>query len=141
MRLALIGAALLVVQAAAAQTPCAGSFSGFVDGLKAEARVQGRAASTVDQFFAGVQQDQKVLRADRAQGVFQKPFVEFSRRLISTDRLQRGQRYAQSLDALFTRIERDYGVSRGVLLAFWAFETDYGGFQGDLPKSHICTQG
>jgi lytic murein transglycosylase len=48
-------------------------------------------------------------------------------------------------DAVFDRIARDYGVSRGVLLAFWAFETDYGGFQGDfntlnalVTLSHDC---
>ena len=34
--------------------------------------------------------------------------------------------------AVFDRIGREYGISRGVLLAFWAFETDYGAFQGDF---------
>ena len=111
---------------------CGGSFSGFVEGLKAEARAQGHSQSTVDGFFRGVAQDGKVLKADRAQGVFQKPFVEFSRRLISQNRIDRGRRNAGKYAAIFDRIERDYGVSRGVLLAFWAFETDYGAFQGDF---------
>ena len=132
MRLTILGAAILAAQTAAASTPCGGSFAGFVDGLKQEAMANGHSVATVDQFFAGVQQDGAVIRADRAQGVFQKPFVEFSQRLISADRMQRGQRNAQAYDALFDRIERNYGVSRGVLLAFWAFETDYGGFQGNF---------
>jgi lytic murein transglycosylase len=33
---------------------------------------------------------------------------------------------------VFDRVERDYGVSRGILLSFWAFETDYGAVQGDF---------
>jgi lytic murein transglycosylase len=35
-------------------------------------------------------------------------------------------------DALFDRIESELGVPRGILLAFWAFETDFGAVQGDV---------
>ena len=124
---------------------CGGSFSSFVKGLEEEAISRGHDPATVNAFFDSARQDDKVLRADRAQGVFQKPFIEFSRRLISQDRINRGQSNAQKYDAIFNKIERDYGVSRGVLLAFWAFETDYGAFQGDfntlnalVTLSHDC---
>ena len=118
--------------AAQVSVPCGGAFSSFVEAAKAEALRRGRSQAAVDRFFSGVRQDQGVLRRDRAQGIFQVPFTDFARRLISADRLQRGQRNAQRYDAIFSRIERDYGVPRGVLLAFWAFETDYGAFQGDF---------
>lgn len=143
MRLPLIAAFALILPVAA--QACGGSFASFVQGLKSEAVQKGHAAATVDQFFASVRQDQKVLNADRAQGVFQRPFLDFSQRLISADRLNRGKSNAQKYDAVFDRIEQNYGVSRGVLLAFWAFETDYGGFQGDfntvnalVTLSHDC---
>ncbi|MBW4709264.1 lytic murein transglycosylase [Roseobacter sp. YSTF-M11] len=116
----------------AMSSACGGSFSSFVDGLKAEARAKGHGAAVVDQFFAPVRQDPRVLKADRSQGVFQRPFLDFSQRLISADRVKRGQSNARKYDAVFNRIEQQYGVDRGVLLAFWAFETDYGGFQGDF---------
>ncbi len=116
----------------AALAECGGSFGDFVRGLKSEAVERGFDAATVDRFFRGVKQDSKVLRADRAQGVFQKPFIEFSRRLISQNRIDRGRAMSQKYDAVFRRIEAEYGVPRGVLLAFWAFETDYGAFQGDF---------
>ncbi len=118
--------------AAPAFAQCGGGFNAFVDGLKAEAVQQGFDKSTVNSFFQGVQQDGAVLKADRAQGVFQKPFIDFSRRLISQNRIDRGQAMSGKYDAVFDRIEREYGISRGVLLAFWAFETDYGSFQGDF---------
>jgi len=128
-----------------AHAACGGSFSAFVQGLAAEAQQKGYEAATVQRFLAGVRQDQKVLQADRRQGVFQKPFIEFSRRLISTQRLDKGRSLGRQYDAVFDRIARDYGVSRGVLLAFWAFETDYGSFQGDfntlnalVTLSHDC---
>ena len=122
----------LMLSAANGRAQCGGSFAGFVDGLKNEALAKGHAPGTVDSFFAGVRQDDKVLRADRAQGVFQMDFTSFARRLISTGRLNTGRAMAQRHDSVFDAIEERYGVSRGVLLAFWAFETDYGGFQGDF---------
>ncbi|MEM1074093.1 MAG: lytic murein transglycosylase [Pseudomonadota bacterium] len=111
---------------------CGGSFSGFIQGLKSEAVAKGHTPSAVDNFFSSVQQSQSVLNADRRQGVFQKPFLTFSDNLISDNRLQKGRQLAQTYKSVFDLIERDYGVDRGVLLAFWAFETDYGGYQGDF---------
>ena len=115
---------------AAAQ--CGGSFSSFVRGLKQEAIAAGHSKSATNAFFNGVALDKKVLQADRAQGVFQKPFIEFSRRLISQNRIDRGRSKSREFNHIFDRIERDYGIDRGVLLAFWAFETDYGSFQGNF---------
>ena len=124
---------------------CGGSFSNFLAGLKEEATALGTDRATVDRFFASARIDENVLRADRSQGVFQRPFTDFSRRLISQDRINRGRQNAQRYADTFERIEEQYGVSRGVLLAFWAFETDYGAFQGDfntlnalVTLSHDC---
>ena len=140
----LTGALLLLAGPAAAQS-CGGPFGGFVDDLKAEAVARGHDAAAVARFFATVRRDESVIRADRRQGVFQKPFTEFAGRLISANRLNTGRAKGREFDAIFDRIERDYGVSRGVLLAFWAFETDFGGFQGDfntlnalVTLSHDC---
>lgn len=124
--------AALVLAASPAFADCGGTFSSFVKGLRAEATAAGHAKPTVKAFFAGVKQNPKVLRADRSQGVFQKPFIEFSRRLISKNRIDRGRKAGKKYDAVFDRIQSTYGVSRGVLLAFWAFETDFGAFQGDF---------
>ena len=131
MRL-LVAGALLCLAGTPAIAQCGGTFSNFVNGLKSDAIAQGHNKSTVNAFFKGVKQDAKVIKADRAQGVFQKPFVEFSRRLISQNRIDHGRKNARKYASVFDRIEREFGVSRGVLLAFWAFETDYGGFQGNF---------
>lgn len=126
------GLAIMCLSAGAAMAQCGGSFSDFVGDMKAEAKTRGYNTATVNGFFKGVQQDPKVLRADRAQGVFQKPFIDFSRRLISQNRIDAGRANARKYKSVFDQIEAQYGVSRGVLLAFWAFETDYGGYQGDF---------
>lgn len=111
---------------------CGGDFNRFINDMAREAMDQGYAASTVQAFFDGVAHDPKVIRADRAQGVFQIPFVEFARRLISQYRIDHGRKNRTTQAATFDRIERTYGIPPGVLLAFWAFETDYGAFQGDF---------
>ena len=132
MRQFLLVAALAVASLPAAAQSCGGPFSFFVDGLKAEAVAQGQSRDLVDRFFQSVRQDQSVLQRDRSQGFFTRPFIDFSRQLISQDRLNRGQRMRQQQAALFDRAQRDYGVAPAMLLAFLAFETDYGSFQGDF---------
>ncbi len=129
----------------AAFSACGGSFQEFVNALKREAVAKGHDATTVDRFFASIRQSKSVLRADRSQGHFQKPFLDFSANLISDARLKKGQRLGREYDAVFDRIEREYGISRGVIIAFWAFETAYGGYQGDfntanalVTLSHDC---
>lgn len=130
MRILALTAALLLPIAAHAQ--CGGSFGSFKNGIKAEAVAQGIAPAKADAFLSGIRQDNKVLKADRAQGVFQKPFTEFSRRLISSNRINAGRSNAKRYDQVFDSIEANYGVDRHVLLAFWAFETDFGAFQGNF---------
>ncbi|EBA10547.1 lytic murein transglycosylase [Sagittula stellata] len=116
----------------AQDVPCGGSFSSFVQGLKDQAVAEGHDPATVNRFFSGISQSQSVLKADRRQGIFQDPFITFSRKLISQNRLDTGLRKAREWSGVFDRIQSEYGISPGVLLAFWAFETDYGGYQGDF---------
>lgn len=120
MRLIPTLASLALACAPMGAAACGGSFSTFVDGLKAEAIGLGHAPATVDAFFAGVQADPAVLRADRSQGVFQKPFLDFSRALISQNRLDNGAANLARYSAIFDRAEGEFGVSRGVIAAFWA---------------------
>lgn len=142
MRAALI-ALLLTTPAAAA--PCGGDFGEFLSQMKAEAIAAGVPADAAASFFKGAQQDPKVLKADRNQGVFRKTFLDFSQSLISKGRLSTARSKSDSLNDIFTRAETEYGVSRGILLAFWAFETDFGQVQGDfntrnalLTLAHDC---
>jgi lytic murein transglycosylase len=111
---------------------CGGSFNGFIGELSSEAEGMGYSANAVRAFFGGVALDQAVLTADRSQGFFQRDFIDFSRRLISQNRIDNGRAQGQRQDAIFDRIEAEFGIPRGVLLAFWAFETDFGAVQGDF---------
>ncbi|MFZ3580589.1 lytic murein transglycosylase [Loktanella sp. DJP18] len=123
---------LLTLATPLAAQDCGAPIPDFKAGLRVEAVAMGVPANTVDAFLADARIDPAVLAADRAQGVFQLDFVTFSRRLISTARIENGRAMSDRHDATFDAIEAQFGIPRGVLLAFWAFETDYGAIQGDF---------
>ena len=132
MRSYILAALLALAPVSAFAASCGGSFSNFKNGLISEAPKHRVDKATAQKFLQGVRQDPAVLRADRSQGVFQRPFVDFSRRLISNDRISRGRSNGKKYARVFNTIESRYGVDRGVLLAFWAFETDFGNIQGNF---------
>jgi lytic murein transglycosylase len=136
---------LVMTVPVSANVACGGDFATFVSRMENEAVRMGHDPALARQFFASVRQDPAVIRADRSQGIFQRPFTDFSRRLISQSRIDNGRRNAQRWQSVFDRVEREYGVSRGILLSFWAFETDYGAVQGGfntvnalMTLSHDC---
>lgn len=129
MRLAALLAALATPLAA---QDCGAPIPDFKAGLRAEALSMGIPAASADAILADARIAPAVLAADQAQGVFQLDFITFSRRLISTARIENGRAMADRHAATFDRIAAQYGIPRGVLLAFWAFETDYGAIQGDF---------
>ena len=111
---------------------CGGKFDPFVSVLKQDARNLGYKETLLNNFFDQVSQDQKVLKADRNQGVFQKDFIAFSNALISQNRLTHAARNAAKYALAFQKVEQKFGIPPGVLLAFWAFETDFGANQGNF---------
>ncbi|OWY02493.1 lytic transglycosylase [Thioclava sp. F1Mire-8] len=128
-----------------AHAQCGGSWSGFLSGIRSDLQSAGLNAQQADAFLAGARQSPAVLRADRAQGVFRKTFLEFASAVISKNRMVNGAKNAKRYAKTFDRMEQTYGISRGVLLAFWALETDYGAVQGDfntrdalLTLAHDC---
>ena len=135
----------LLCYASLASATCGTDWASFIKNVKQEAVAQGYPRPLVTRFFDGAAQDPKVIKADRQQGVFQKDFINFSNALISENRLVHAQKNAAKYATTFDRVSRDYGIPPGVLLAFWAFETDFGVNQGNfnalnaqLTLSHDC---
>jgi len=124
--------AALASPALAQPAPCGGDFSAFMQQVGEEARAKGMPQNAINAVLAVAEQDQRVLRFDRAQGVFRQTFLEFSQRLISSSRLRIGAQKRAQYSSVFARAQREYGVPPEVILAFWALETDYGVVQGDF---------
>ena len=124
---------------------CGANFQKFINHIKLEAQQNGHSPEIVERFFATAKKDPKTLEADRSQGIFQIPFVEFSELLISNYRMDHARKNLDRYDSIFDEVESRFGVPREMLVAFWAFETDFGAVQGNfntlnslLTLAHDC---
>jgi membrane-bound lytic murein transglycosylase B len=115
----------------AAQCNHTGGFNGFIADFKKEAAHKGISQNGLAA-LDGLTVDDKVLAADRRQGVFKQSFEQFSGRMISQDRLTKGAKMMQMHAATLKRIEQQYGVPGAIVVAIWGLETDYGVNQGKL---------
>jgi lytic murein transglycosylase len=109
---------------------CGGNFERWLADFKQEAASKGISATTISSALSGMTFDPGVVSRDRGQGVFQQSFLQFSDRMVSSYRLQQGARLIKTHEALFARIEKQFGVPAPVLVAFWALESDFGSNNG-----------
>ena len=145
MRLAAFALLAGLAATPAMAAPCGGEFGDFLKAMAAEAKAAGLPPAAIEEFMAGAQRDPAVIKADKGQGIFRKTFLEFSQSLISKSRINGAAVHSEKYDAAFRAAAQKYGVSRGIILAFWAFETDFGQVQGDfntrnalLTLAHDC---
>ncbi|MCT7374989.1 lytic murein transglycosylase [Chelativorans sp. EGI FJ00035] len=117
--------------AAAFAQQCGGDFAAWRAGIEAEAASQGVGATGLSALNRA-SFDQRVVNADRAQGVFTQTFREFASRMINDYRLTHGRRNLEKYADTFARAEREFGVPGPVIASFWALETDFGAVQGDF---------
>jgi len=73
-----------------------------------------------------------VIALDRSQPEFISPFLDYYQKRVNVAKVQRGQQLLLEHEAMFNRIEAQYGVSKYTLAAFWGMETQYGRNQGKL---------
>jgi membrane-bound lytic murein transglycosylase B len=74
----------------------------------------------------GLRPDPTGLDAIRSQPEFTEQLWQYLNRRVSDWRVITGKQKASDYDALLGRIERDFGVDRGVVLAVWGIESSYG---------------
>ena len=127
-------AALLAATSGAHAADCGDSakgFQGFIKAFRQEAAAAGvgaRGLSALD----GVEYQPAIIKKDRAQSVFSLSFMDFQKRMVSNYRIKEGANILQRNKKLFDAIQKKYGVPGEVLIAFWAFETDFGKNMGDF---------
>jgi lytic murein transglycosylase len=123
---------ILSMPALAQQCGGANGFNSWLQQFKQQAAAEGISAGTLAA-LDNVRFDQKVIDADRRQGVFSQSFLEFAGRMADGYRLGIGRTKLKNNASTFARIEQQFGVPGPVIAAFWGLETDYGGNLGDFP--------
>jgi lytic murein transglycosylase len=124
------GTATILMTASAYAQSCGGDFSTWRAQMVEQAKSEGVNGAGL-QALRNARIDQSILQKDRAQGVFTLDFIEFSRRLISQNRIDNGRKNLKKYASIFERARQEYGVAPEIITSFWAFETDYGAIQGD----------
>ena len=128
--------ALFVASRSVEAAQCGGDFGAFIGPMGREAQAAGVSRTVIDQAFAGITPDPAVLAFDRRQrGTFRKSFEEYARTRIIPARVTRAKSLMQRHAALLSRIEREFGVPKELLMAIWTLESDNG--TGDIGKMSV----
>ncbi|MGI4950627.1 MAG: lytic murein transglycosylase [Janthinobacterium lividum] len=125
--------ALLTAAALPLAAPALGqdSFSGFVAGVKAEARRAGISDGTLSAAFAGVAPNQRVIELDRKQPESTMGWAEFRSKILPPAKLQAARENYGREQALLSRVEARFGVDAHVILGIWGAETRFGAIRGN----------
>jgi lytic murein transglycosylase len=115
-----IGGAPVAVSAAPA------AFDQWRDKFRVRAAAKGISDETYTRVMARIEPDMSVFAKLRSQPEFNEQLWQYINRRVSDWRLAAGKEALKKHADLFARIERDFGVERGTLLALWGVETAYG---------------
>jgi lytic murein transglycosylase len=124
----LIGAAsasaLVLTAEAAAAAP--EGFDQWRDAFRARARAKGVSDATYTRVMGRIEPDMSVFAKMKKQPEFHEQLWQYINRRVSDWRMEAGKVALQKYGSLFSRIEKDFGVERGTLLALWGVETAFG---------------
>ena len=101
-------------------------FDQWRDRFRAHALAKGVSEATWARVMGRIEPDMSVFKELRSQPEFSEELWQYINRRVSDWRIVNGREALRKNEALFARIEQDYGVERGTLLALWGVESAYG---------------
>ena len=113
----------LPIEARAVAPP---GFDAWRDGFRARALAKGISDATWNSAMGRVEPDMSVFKELRNQPEFNEQIWQYINRRVSDWRVINGKEALKKNEALFARIEKDFGVERGTLLALWGVESAFG---------------
>src|ERR1700744_3282396 len=123
VRLIAAGFGLLAVAQAvpAVAATCGGAYPNFLAQMQKDALAAGISQQTISMAFAGLSPDQNVLAFDRRQhGMFHsKSFEEYARTRVIPARINRAKQLMTRYADLLSRVEKQYGVPKELIMAIW----------------------
>ncbi len=110
----------------------AASFEAWRAEVRREALAAGVSAATFDRAFSGVAPIPRIVELDRRQPEFTLTFWGYLDRVVTPQRITRGQALLREHRQLLESVEQAYGVQPRFLVAIWGLETNFGGRLGDF---------
>ncbi|MGB8398813.1 lytic murein transglycosylase, partial [Bradyrhizobium sp.] len=121
-----IGAGALLTDRRAALAAAPPGFDQWRDNFRARALAKGISDATWIRVMGRIEPDMSVFRQMAKQPEFNEQIWQYINRRASDWRIIAGKEALKQNEALFARIEQDFGVERGTLLALWGVESAYG---------------
>src|SRR5438552_5036585 len=100
-------------------------FDQWVAAFRARARARGISDATYTRVMGTIKPDTAVFELNRYQPEFNEQLWQYLNRRVSDWRITTGKEKAQEYAPLFARIEKDYGVDRGIRLGLWGIESAF----------------
>jgi lytic murein transglycosylase len=116
--------ALLAGNVPATAAPAA--FDAWRETFRARATARGISDATYTRVMGRIEPDMSVFKQMRNQPEFREQTWQYINRRVSDWRIIAGKEALRKHLPLFARIEKDFGVERGTLLALWGVESAYG---------------
>ncbi|MCH2546048.1 MAG: lytic murein transglycosylase [Alphaproteobacteria bacterium] len=101
-------------------------FNQWVDNYKREARALGIAKPLLDDAFAHMEPNDRVVELDRKQPEGTMTFARYKERVINAQRIKEGRRKLTQHRDLLNKVSKKYGVQPRFIVALWGIETNYG---------------
>src|SRR6202011_725748 len=121
-----LGAGALLTRPFAAFAAAPPGFDQWRDGFRARALAKGISDATWSRVMGRIAPDMSVFKQMRNQPEFNEQIWQYINRRVSDWRIIASKEALKKNEALFVRIEKDFGVERGTLLALWGVESAYG---------------
>jgi lytic murein transglycosylase len=117
---------ILLAHPLAAFAAAPAGFDQWREQFRARALAKGISAATWTRVMGHLEPDMSVFKQLRNQPEFNEQIWQYINRRVSEWRIIAGKEALRNNEALFAKIEREYGVERGTLLALWGVESAYG---------------
>lgn len=111
------------------------SFEAWLQDVRSAALAAGIAPATLDTAMASMTFSETVIKLDRQQAPnsVTPSYRSYIAKRLTDDKIRRGLNRKQGVLGAVTQASTSYGVPKGVLLAIWGMETNYGSFTGNFP--------
>jgi membrane-bound lytic murein transglycosylase B len=131
-RLRALAVALPLTLASIAGSANPQDFSGWLNGVKDEARASGISEATLSIALSGIEPLPRVIELDRNQPESTLRFEEYLARIVSEKRVADGRALMAENAALLQRVSERYHVQPRFIVALWGVESDYGRLTGNF---------
>ena len=121
-----LGAAVLLATPFTARSATPAGFDRWRESFRSRALAKGISEATWNRAMGRVEPDMTVFEQITSEPEFTEEIWQYINRRVSDWRIIHGKIALKENAALFARIERDFGVERGTLLALWGVESAFG---------------